>query len=102
MLATIFKLVNSSSYAFRKKIDSLKLAVTLLGLEEIANLVMAAQVFEKQGDYEDGSGLDANEFWRHSVGVAFAARAIFKKLQAEAESAFLAGMLHDVGKIALD
>lgn len=102
LLATIFKLVNSSGYGFRKKVDSLKLAVTLLGLEEIANLVMAAQVFEKLGDYEDGSGLDANEFWRHSIGVAFAARAISKKLQTEAESAFLAGMLHDVGKIVLD
>lgn len=102
LLATIFKLVNSSGYGFRKKVDSLKLAVTLLGLEEIANLVMAAQVFEKLGDYDDGSGLDADEFWRHSVGVGFAARAISKKLQTEAESAFLAGMLHDVGKIVLD
>ena len=102
LLATIFKLVNSSGYGFRKSVDSLKLAVTLLGLEEIANLVMAAQVFDKLGNYEDGSGLDANEFWRHSIGVAFAARAISKKLQTEAESAFLAGMLHDVGKIVLD
>ena len=76
--------------------------MTLLGLEEIANLVMAAQVFDKLGNYEDGSGLDATEFWRHSVGVGFAARAISKKLQTEAESAFLAGMLHDVGKIVLD
>ena len=102
LLATIFKLVNSSGYGFRKKVDSLKLAVTLLGLEEIANLVMAAQVFDKLGNYDDGSGLDATEFWRHSVGVGFAARAISKKLQTEAESAFLAGMLHDVGKIVLD
>jgi HD-like signal output (HDOD) protein len=102
LLATIFKLVNSSGYGFRKKVDSLKLAVTLLGLEEIANLVMAAQVFDKLGNYEDGSGMDATEFWRHSIGVGFAARAISKKLQTEAESAFLAGMLHNVGKIVLD
>ena len=102
LLATIFKLVNSSGYGFRKKVDSLKLAVTLLGLEEIANLVMAAQVFDKLGNYDDGSGLDSTEFWRHSIGVAFAARALSKKLQIEAESAFLAGMLHDVGKIVLD
>ena len=102
LLATIFKLVNSSGYGFRKKVDSLKLAVTLLGLEEIANLVMAAQVFDKLGNYDDGAGLDPTEFWRHAVGVAFASRAISKKLQTEAESAFLAGMLHDVGKIVLD
>ena len=102
MLATVFKLVNSSYYGFSKKVDSISLAVTLLGLEEIANLVMAAQVFEKLGGYEDGAGLDLQAFWRHSVGTGFAARAIAKKLQTEPESAFLAGMLHDLGKIVLD
>ena len=102
LLATVFKLVNSSYYGFSKKIDSIVLAVTLLGLEEIANMVMAAQVFEKLGSYEEGAGLDLMAFWRHSVGTGFIARAIAKKLQAETESAFLAGMLHDLGKIILD
>ena len=102
LLATVFKLVNSSHYGFSKAVDSLKLAVTLLGLEEIANLVMAAQVFEKMGNYEDGAGLDLLAFWKHSVGTAFVARAIAKKLHTETESAFLAGMLHDLGKVVLD
>ena len=102
LLATVFKLVNSSYYGFSKKIDSISLAVTMLGLEEIANLVMAVQVFEKLGGYKEGGGLDLMAFWRHSVGTGFIARAIAKKLQAESESAFLAGMLHDLGKIILD
>ncbi len=41
-------------------------------------------------------------FWRHSVGTGFVARTVAKKLQTESESAFLAGMLHDVGKLVLD
>lgn len=102
LLATIFKLVNSSAYGFNKQVKDLSLAVTLLGLEEIANLVLAAQVFDKLGSYEDGAGLDLKEFWRHSVGTAFVARAIAKKLNTEVESAFLAGMMHDLGKIILD
>ena len=102
LLATVFKIVNSAGYGFRKKVDSLQLAVTLLGLEELANIVMAAQVYDKLGDYDDGAGLDLKAFWRHAVGVGFASRAISKKVQQEAESAFLAGMLHDVGKIVLD
>ena len=102
LLATVFKLVNSSHYGFAKKVDSLKLAVTLLGLEEIANLVMAAQVFEKMGNYEEGAGLDLQAFWKHAVGTAFVARTIAKKLRTETESAFLAGMLHDLGKVVLD
>ncbi len=101
-LATVLKLVNSSYYGFRKKVDSLSLAVTLLGMEEIANLVLSAQVFEQLGGYDEGGGLDPKEFWRHSVGTAFVARAIAKKLQTEVEAAFIAGMLHDVGKVVLD
>ncbi|MDA0747585.1 MAG: HDOD domain-containing protein [bacterium] len=70
----MFKLVNSAGYGFQKKVDSLKLAVTLIGLEEIANLVMTAQVFQKLGDYAGGAGLDLEGFWKHSVGTAFVAR----------------------------
>jgi len=102
LLATMFKLVNSSAYGFNKQVKDLSLAVTLLGLEEIANLVLAAQIFDKLGSYEDGAGLDLKEFWRHSVGTAFVARAVARKLNTEVESAFLAGMMHDLGKIILD
>ena len=102
LLATVFKIVNSSAYGFQKKVDSLKLAVTLLGLEEIANIVMTAQVFKSLGDYEGDSGFDRDAFWKHSIGTAFMTRGIAKKLQTEVESAFLAGMLHDLGKVVLD
>ena len=102
LLATVFKLVNSAGYGFNKKVDSLNFAVTLLGLEEVANLVMTAQIFQNLGDHVNGGGLDIQEFWKHSVGTAFVSRAIAKKLQTEIDSAFLAGMLHDLGKIVLD
>ena len=102
LLATMFKLVNSSAYGFNKQVKDLSLAVTLLGLEEIANLVLAAQIFDKLGNYDGGAGLDLKEFWRHSVGTAFVARAVARKLNTEVESAFLAGMMHDLGKIILD
>jgi len=101
-VATVLKLANSSYYGFSKKTDSLVQAVTRLGMEEIANLVMSAQVFENLGGMDEGNGLDIKEFWKHSVGTAFVARAVAKKLQTEVEAAFLGGMLHDLGKIVLD
>jgi putative nucleotidyltransferase with HDIG domain len=102
LLATILKLVNSAYYGLRKKVDSLKVAVSLLGFEEIANLVMSAQVFQNLGGYKNKLGLDLKAFWRHSVGTGFVARSVAKKLQTESETAFLAGMLHDLGKVVLD
>jgi putative nucleotidyltransferase with HDIG domain len=98
----MFKVVNSSSYGFNKQVKDLSLAVTLLGLEEIANIVLAAQIFDKLGNYEDGAGLDLKEFWNHSIGTAFVARAVARKLNTEEDSAFLADMMHDLGKIILD
>jgi putative nucleotidyltransferase with HDIG domain len=71
-------------------------------MEEIGNLVMAAQVFERLGNYDGGGGLDIKQFWRHSIGTAFISRAVAKKLQTEVEAAFLGGMLHDLGKVVLD
>ena len=102
LLANVFKLVNSSAYGFNKPVKELSLAVTLLGMEEIANIVMVAQVFDNMGDYEEGAGIDLKEFWKHSVGTAFIARAVSQKLQTETEHSFLGGMLHDLGKIVLD
>lgn len=63
---------------------------------------MAAQVFQQLGNYENGGGLNLGEFWRHSVGTAFIACAVAKKLQTEVEAAFLGGLLHDLGKVVLD
>lgn len=102
LLSTLFKLVNSPYYGFNKRVHSVQLAVTLLGLEEVANLVMTAQIFENLGGEGESAGLDVKEFWRHTVGTAIASRALAKKLQVEVESAFLGGILHDLGKIVLD
>ncbi|MDP6039240.1 MAG: HDOD domain-containing protein, partial [Candidatus Latescibacteria bacterium] len=101
-LASVLKLSNSAHYGFTRQVDSLKLAVTLLGFEEISNLVMSLQVFQEMGDYERESAFDQAAFWKHSVGTAFIARAIAQQLSTEVEVAFMGGLLHDIGKVVLD
>jgi putative nucleotidyltransferase with HDIG domain len=101
-LATVLKLANSSHYGFSRKVDSLKLAVSLVGMKEIANLVMSLQVFKELGNYDSKSGFDTTAFWKHSVGTAFIARFLAKRLRAEVELCFMAGLLHDIGKVVLD
>lgn len=103
LLATVFKLVNSCGLGVRRRVRSLNLAVSLIGLEEVANLVMAAQVFERLGtSREETTRLDPEGFWKHSVGTAFISRALARRLHVEAEASFLAGILHDLGKVVLD
>ena len=51
----------------------------------------------------EGYGLASRDMWRHSLTVAFGSRIIAeKKFQESANKAFLAGLLHDMGKIILD
>ena len=101
-LASVLKLSNSEHYGFARRIDSLKTAVTLLGVPEISNLAMSLQVFQEMGDYERESAFDQTAFWKHAVGTAFIARAIARKLSAEVETPFMGGFLHDIGKMVLD
>lgn len=98
--ARILKLVNSSFYGFPRKISSITHAVVILGLPTVRNVVLSAFVL----DAFSGKGLPFGhrEFWIHSLGVGAAANALAKRRRlAETEDAFVAGLLHDVGKIVL-
>lgn len=102
LLAAVLKLANSACFGFRNRIDSIRMAVPLLGLEEIAGLVASVQVFECLTGGKTAGGLDVNAFWKHSVGTAFVTRGLAKWMQMDGESAYLSGLLHDVGKVVLD
>jgi len=81
-------------------------AISLLGFRAVRNAVLSAQVFDVfSGDEQRGDALaDRNELWRHNLGVACVAEAIAEKLRSGSfpADAFVCGLLHDIGKIALD
>ena len=101
MTANIMKLVNSAFFGARQSITSIERAVAYLGLDTLGALVLGHSVFQTRG----ASAAETANFeglWRHSLRTATIARAIalFEKLpRARAEEAFLAGMLHDVGRV---
>jgi len=101
MTANIIKLVNSAFFGSRQPIATADRAVAYLGLDTIGALVLGHGVF-KSGATTDMEGFSLERLWQHSLDVAAAARtvALYEKLpRANAEQAFLAGMLHDVGKV---
>jgi putative nucleotidyltransferase with HDIG domain len=101
MTANIIKLVNSAFFGSRQPIATADRAVAYLGLDTIGALVLGHGVF-KSGATTDLEGFSLERIWQHSLDVAAAARtvALYEKLpRANAEQAFLAGMLHDVGKV---
>jgi len=100
MTANIMKIVNSAFFGPRKPIASVDRAVSYLGLDTLAALVLGHSLFQCGSAACDGSVLA--ELWRHSLDTAMVARAIaLHELQpaGRVEEAFLAGMLHDVGRV---
>jgi putative nucleotidyltransferase with HDIG domain len=101
MTANIMKMVNSAFFGVRQPITTTDRAVAYLGLDTLGALVLGHGVF-KSGLPTGVAGFSLERLWAHSLRTAMAARtiALHEKLSsAEAERAFLAGVLHDVGKI---
>ena len=101
MTANVLKLVNSAFFGARQTISGVDRAVAYLGLDTLATLVLGHSLFQSGGP----NGIireTLDELWRHSQQTAMIARAIalHERLpRARAEEAFLAGMLHDVGRV---
>jgi len=96
----VLNIANSPFYGLSGKISSVKEACIVLGAYSIKNLAVAAGIvnnFKKSG-----GALNFHKLWEHAVGTGIAAKVIADQLGLDAEIAFTAGLLHDVGKIVLD
>ncbi len=101
----VLRLINSAYYSLRSPVTSLTRAVILLGLNTVKNLALSAAVLKSLEGKNSFRGLCANDFWLHSLGVGVAAKFLAAELGvplAEREEYFVAGLLHDLGKIPLN
>ncbi|MEQ8762646.1 MAG: response regulator [Planctomycetota bacterium] len=99
----ILQIVNSAFFGLRTKVSSPGQATCLLGLEIVKALVLTAAIFDS-ADFDEDSGIDFDELWRHSNMVGALARRLGKaegQDKAFMDLAFLAGLLHDVGRLVL-
>ena len=103
LTANILKVANSPFYGMSQKIASLKLALTILGLSEIINIVTGISIVRLFPARRKGSSFDRTKFWQHSFGCAAASRMLSRDLEFGMEEVdFVAGLLHDIGKLILD
>jgi len=101
LTARLLKIVNSPFYRFPSKIDSLSMAVTVLGTRQLRDLVISAAVIKRfQSNIDPAFNIEV--FWCHSITTAIASRQLALKLMlANSERIFVTGLLHDIGKMVM-
>lgn len=98
--AKVLKLSNSSFYGRAKDVGTLKEAILILGFYTLRSLVIASSTHSLY-KRKDESQLE-QKLWEHSLATAMACRLICKKIRhRQMEEAFIAGLLHDIGKLVL-
>ncbi len=94
MSSRLLKVVNSAFYGLREKVDSVHRALSLIGIKNFKNIILASSLREAYGSK------DANfeKFWNHSMSTASIASRIAQKVNFHSpEQAYLAGLFHDCG-----
>jgi putative nucleotidyltransferase with HDIG domain len=99
--ARLLRLVNSSFYGLPAKVETLSRAITIIGADELRNLVMAATAMRTFTGIPKQL-VDMTEYWQHSVTTGVIAQSLAKMSNIlHSERLFVMGLLHDVGRLAI-
>jgi HD-like signal output (HDOD) protein len=102
LTARLLKLVNSSFYGFPQRISTITGAIVLLGFDAIRNLLLTTSVYDVFSNHARKSKFNQEKFWDHSLGCAVGAKVIGNFMRHDKiEELFVAGLLHDIGKIVV-
>ena len=105
LMGKVMKLINSAYYGVSQEVTSLVRAIIMLGINTVKNLALSTAVLGTLGKAKDFKALNMEGFWRHSLCVGVTSKLIAKRRRVDnsiLEEYFMAGLLHDLGKIPLN
>lgn len=101
--ALILRIANSVTFGYTRTCTNLKDAVVRLGFKRVRSFVMGAATTGSTEKELSGYRLGTGELWNHAVATAMAAEWLSRRLSyPDSEEAYVAGLLHDMGKLVLD
>lgn len=102
MTSRILTVAGSSAFRRARVAPSLEQALMTIGLNMVKTLLISEAVFQIFGGFSLRRTVDLRGFWIHSLSAAITSREIAKRIgYPRLEEAYLAGLLHDVGRLAL-
>lgn len=108
LTARILRLCRRADRATSHEITTIDRAVVMVGLDAVRAAMLSVEVYGlAKSDGNTPAAFDRNAFWRHSLAVACCAELLAEKhesagLGVRPQEAFLCGLLHDIGKLAMD
>lgn len=101
LMSKLLKLANSSYYAVPGGVSDVHRALSFLGFNTVAQLVLGISVFSIFDEIE-GAPFNMSDFWKHTLAVAGVSQDLAKDQgYPRPAEAFTCGLLHDMGKLAL-
>ncbi|GBC89988.1 hypothetical protein HRbin14_00720 [bacterium HR14] len=103
LASKLLKTANSAYYGSPGKIKTVSQAISVMGLSAVRSVVVS-QAYQQMTAVRGASKrFDRLAFWQHSLATASAARVLAKlKGYRDPEEAFLAGLMHDAGRLVMD
>lgn len=102
MVSKILRLVNSTFYGFKSEVKNLPHAVIILGFNTIRNAIVSVAIVKVFSGKEGFEGFEITDFWKHSVAVAVTSGYLAEQSRLDSPNdCFVAGLLHDIGKVVL-
>lgn len=100
--AKIVSIANSSYYRNERALSNIEQSLSVLGTAVVRRLALNQSVIELFGNFKRAEHFDLRHFWFHGLCVAVTARHLAQHLKYHnTEEAYLAGLLHDMGQLAL-
>lgn len=99
LTAKMLRLANSAYYGFARRITTMRDAVVLLGFREVRAATIASCVV---GAVPASRHINYETFWHYSVSIGMLAEVLARAERHQADEAFTAGVVHNIGRLALD
>ncbi|MDB5841437.1 MAG: histidine kinase [Herminiimonas sp.] len=102
MAAAILGIANSSAYRRSGRDIGIERSLHAMGADMVRTLVISESVYRIFNRFSPSGQTDLRSFWKHSMAAALSAREIAARIAyPHAEEAYLAGLLHDIGRLGL-